>query len=134
MKLEHEQLWQRLVAFQFDEPAAALTFTQRLGRENGWSVGFADQVVDEYRRFLFLAMTSGHEVTPSDEVDQAWHLHLTYSRSYWQELCDQTLGKSLHHGPTRGRKSDGSRYRELYEKTLQSYTSTFEAEPPAEIC
>jgi uncharacterized protein (TIGR04222 family) len=133
MNVEHEQLWQRLTAFQFDDPAAALTFTQRLARENGWSVGFADQVVDEYRRFLFLAITAGHEVTPSDEVDQAWHLHLTYSRSYWQELCDQTLGKPLHHGPTRGSKSDGSKYRQLYQQTLQSYREAFGDEPPVEI-
>jgi uncharacterized protein (TIGR04222 family) len=133
MKPEHAQLWQRLAAFQFDDPAAALTFTQRLARENGWSVGFADDVVGEYRRFLFLAMTAGHEVTPSDEVDQAWHLHLTYSRSYWQELCEQTLGKPVHHGPTRGGKSDGSKYRELYEKTLQSYREAFGQEPPANV-
>jgi uncharacterized protein (TIGR04222 family) len=133
LKPEHEQLWQRLVAFQFDDPAAALTFTQRLARENGWSVGFADQIVDEYRRFLFLAMTAGHEVTPSDEVDQAWHLHLTFSRSYWQELCAETLGTPLHHGPTRGGKSDGSKYRLLYEQTLQSYRETFREEPPVDI-
>lgn len=133
MEPEHEQLWQRLRAFQFDDPAAALTFTQRLARENGWSVGFADQVVDEYRRFLLLAMTAGHEVTPSDEVDQAWHLHLTYSRSYWQELCAETLGTPLHHGPTRGGKSDGSKYRLHYEQTLQSYRGAFGQEPPVEI-
>lgn len=133
MKPEHMKLWQRLVAFQFDDPAAALTFTQRLARENGRTVGFANQVVDEYRRFLFLAMTSEHEVTPSDEVDQAWHLHLTYSRSYWQELCEEILGKPLHHGPTRGGKSDGSKFRQLYVQTLESYRQAFGQEPPQEI-
>ncbi len=42
---------------------------------------------DEYRRFAFLAATAGHPVTPSDAVDQAWHLHLTYSRDYWDRFC-----------------------------------------------
>jgi uncharacterized protein (TIGR04222 family) len=90
-------------------------------------------VVDEYRRFLFLAMTAGHEVTPSDEVDQAWHLHLTDSRSYWQALCEQTLGMPLHHVPTRGGKADGSKYHQLYQQTLQSYREAFGDKPPDEI-
>ncbi|MEK6230809.1 MAG: hypothetical protein N2A42_03075 [Luteolibacter sp.] len=33
----------------------------------------------EYKRFVALAMLAGHPVTPSEEVDQAWHLHLVYT-------------------------------------------------------
>lgn len=126
-------LWRKLEAFELDDPAASLTFTRRLARENGWSHRFARRVVEEYKRFVFLAMTAGHEVTPSDEVDQAWHLHLTYTRSYWGGLCDEVLGRPLHHGPTKGGAQEGDRFEEQYERTLSSYRDAFGEQPPADI-
>jgi hypothetical protein len=122
-----------LSAFNFDDTGDALTFTQRLTRENGWSIGFARRVVGEYRRFLYLALRAGHSVTPSDEVDQAWHLHLVYSRSYWDELCAQVLQHRLHHGPTRGGQAEDDRFLEAYEATRDSYRRCFGSEPPADI-
>lgn len=100
--MPEDELWIRISAFELDDPAAALPFTARLARENGWSRDFARRVVDEYRRFVFLAMKSGHPVTPSEEVDEAWRLHLCYSRSYWDGMCRGVLGRPLHHGPTEG--------------------------------
>jgi hypothetical protein len=130
----HEDLiWARLLAFNFDNTGDALTFTQRLARENGWSIGFARRVVEEYRRFLYLALRAGHSVTPSDEVDQAWHLHLVYSRSYWDELCDQVLQHRLHHGPTRGGRTEDDRFLDAYEATRASYRRCFGSEPPTDI-
>ena len=126
-------LWQRIEAFQLDDPDHELTFSQRLARENDWSHAFALRVIDEYKRFVYLAMTAGHEVTPSDEVDQAWHLHLTYTRSYWGELCGEVLGAPLHHGPTKGGAKEGERFEDQYEQTLQSYRDAFNAEPPTDI-
>ena len=78
-------------------------------------------------------MTAGHEVTPSDEVDQAWHLHLTYTRSYWDGLCDAVLGRALHHGPTKGGQAEGDRFENQYERTLASYRAAFGEEPPEDI-
>lgn len=123
----------RLRAFAFDEPTAALPFSLRLARENGWSQRFTRAVLDEYRRFLYLACTAGHPVTPSDAVDQAWHLHLCYSRSYWDELCGAVLGRPLHHGPTAGGGAESRKYRDWYAATLASYERAFGAAPPAAI-
>lgn len=133
MTQSHSELWRHLEAFELDDPAASLTFTQRLARENGWDAPFARRVVQEYKRFVFLAMTAGHEVTPSDEVDQAWHLHLTYTRSYWGELCGEVLARPLHHGPTRGGKAEGDRFEDQYERTLESYRAAFGEPAPADI-
>jgi uncharacterized protein (TIGR04222 family) len=133
MQATDRDLWRRLEAFELDDPAASLTFTRRLARENGWDVSYATRVVEEYKRFVFLAMTAGHEVTPSDEVDQAWHLHLTYTRSYWGDLCGEVLGRPLHHGPTKGGAKEGQRFEGQYEATLASYRKAFDEEPPADI-
>jgi uncharacterized protein (TIGR04222 family) len=128
-----QQLWERILAHRFDDPAARLTFTGRLARENGWTIGYAVRVVDEYRRFVFLAMTAGHPVTPSEDVDQAWHLHLAYTRDYWGTFCRDVLGEPLHHGPTRGGPSEADRYDHQYRRTLAVYASVFDEPPPADI-
>lgn len=125
--------FQSILAHPLDDPGADLPFSRRLARENGWTVDFAVRVVGEYRRFCFLALAAGHPVTPSDEVDQAWHLHLLYSRDYWQVFCPDVLGTPLHHGPTRGGSAEGARYDEQYRQTLRSYAEWFDAPPPPDI-
>jgi hypothetical protein len=122
-----------LMNMQIEPAGAALSFEARLARENSWSINFANRVMHEYRRFLYLAATSAQPVTPSDEVDQAWHLHLTYSRHYWDVLCRQILRTPLHHGPTAGGATEGARYANQYETTLALYRTTFGKNPPADI-
>jgi uncharacterized protein (TIGR04222 family) len=128
-----QDLWNRVLAHRFDDPAARLTFTGRLARENGWTIGRAVRVVNEYRRFVFLALTAGHPVTPSEDVDQVWHLHLAYTRDYWQTFCGDVLGEPLHHGPTRGGAVEAGRYDHQYRQTLAAYAAVFDAVPPADI-
>jgi hypothetical protein len=77
-----DALWHRLEAFEFSEPYADLTFGDQLARDNGWTLDYTRCVIDEYKRFCYLALRAGHEVMPSDQVDQVWHLHLSYSRNY----------------------------------------------------
>jgi hypothetical protein len=72
-------------------------------------------------------------VTPSEEVDEAWHLHLCYTRSYWDRMCGGILGKPLHHGPTEGGKKEDEKFADWYSRTLESYRSHFGEEPPADI-
>ena len=126
-------LWQRLAAYEIGPPDASLTFAARLARENRWSAAFTERVIREYKRFCWLAVMAGHEVTPSDAVDQAWHLHLTYSRDYWERFCPDVLGTPLHHGPTAGGQVERTRYYDQYARTLQSYEEHFGAVPPADI-
>jgi hypothetical protein len=128
-----DPVWLSLQGYEIGPRNAALTFAARLARENRWSPDFAGRVICEYRRFCFLAVTAGHEVTPSDAVDQAWHLHLTYSRDYWERFCPEVLGMPLHHGPTAGGTVERDRYFEQYAQTLKSYEAAFDETPPADI-
>jgi uncharacterized membrane protein YgcG len=126
-------LWCRIQAFKFDPPDAKLTFAIRLSRETGWTSAFAAQAIQEYRRFLYLAVRAGHPVTPSQEVDEVWHLHLMYTRHYWGVLCRDVLQTDLHHGPSLGGASEHAKYHGLYGRTLDSYARIFGAAPPAEF-
>ena len=128
-----DELLLRLESFEIDEPGIAFPFSARLARENGWSRNFARRVVDEYKRFVWLAMRAGHPVTPSEEVDEAWHLHLCYTRSYWDRMCGGILGKPLHHGPTEGGKTEDEKFAGWYARTLESYRAHFGEEPPADV-
>lgn len=127
-----DPLWRSLSTYEVGPVDADLPFTQRLARENGWSAAHAARVFEEYRRFLYLAVTASHPVTPSDAVDQAWHLHLAYTRDYWERLCPEVLGRSLHHGPTKGGRDEGSRFFEQYALTLRAYETAF-GPAPADI-
>jgi hypothetical protein len=122
-----------LMAMSIGPQDASLSFSRRLALDNDWTVHFSARVEQEYKRFLYLAANCGHAVTPSDEVDQAWHLHLAYSRHYWDVLCGSVLKRPLHHGPTEGGSQENSRYREQYLETLESYRIVFNTEPPSDI-
>jgi hypothetical protein len=125
-------IWSALSHYTFGPADAALSFAERLARENGWSRAEAARVIEEYKRFCFLAVTAGHPVTPSDQVDQVWHLHLTYSRDYWDRFCPDVLGQPLHHGPTAGGSAEQHRYFTQYAETLRSYERVF-GSPPADL-
>lgn len=133
MKPDAQTLLARLEAYSPDDPASAFPFSAKLAKENGWSSDHARRVVAEYKRFAFLAMTADHVVAPSDQVDQAWHLHITYTRSYWEEFCGRVLGRPLHHEPSKGGRPEEHKYRDLYVRTLESYRRAFGEEPPADI-
>lgn len=130
--LADHPVWTALSHYIIGPDDAALPFAVRLARENGWSRAHADRVIGEYRRFCFLAVTCGHVVTPSDAVDQAWHLHLTYTRDYWERFCPDILGRPLHHGPTAGGAAEQHRFFLQYAETLRSYERVF-GMPPADL-
>ena len=117
-----DPLWKKLADFQVDGPDAEYRFATRLAGENGWTPEFTARVLDEYRRFLFLAMRAGHPVAPSDPVDQAWHLHLLYTESYWGELCPNVLGQPFHHGPSKGGRTEDAKFTDWHAAApLDSY-------------
>jgi uncharacterized protein (TIGR04222 family) len=134
MTAKQTALWERIAAFDIDGDAApALPFAARLARENGWSRAFADRAVREYKRFVFLTTTAGRPMCPSEQVDQVWHLHLTYTRSYWQRFCGEVLKCPLHHDPTKGGEAEGRKHWAMYADTLATYAETFGEPPPADL-
>jgi uncharacterized protein (TIGR04222 family) len=126
-------LFAAIQSFPIDDGDSGLTFEARLARDHGWSRGYARRVLAEYRRYLFLAATAGESVCPSEDVDAAWHLHLTYTRSYWARLCGGVLGRPLHHDPTRGGPAEAEKHRRMYERTLRVYREVFGEEPPVDV-
>lgn len=123
----------RIEAFDIDGGPADFSFADRLARDNGWSRAYAERVITEYKRFMLLTVTHGRAVCPSEDVDEAWHLHLTFTRSYWQRFCKETLGTEVHHEPTRGGPAEHAKHVTMYEDTLAAYARAFGTWPPADI-
>lgn len=133
MDEKRRDLYQRIMQFEFDDGPVDLSFAQRLAFENAWSIAFSERVVHEYQRFIFLLASADRPVTPSDQVDQAWHLHLTYTRSYWERLCQDVIGRPLHHTPTRGGSAELHKFDVWYRRALASYRAIFAEPPPSDI-
>jgi hypothetical protein len=124
----HQDLHSQLMALSFDD-----SFLPRLLRETGWTTEQCDRTLQEYRRFLFLHRTTHHTVIPSQMVDKVWHLHLLYTRSYWEDLCHNILKTPLHHQPGSASGDQRHFFHGNYEATLKSYETIFHHAPPADI-
>lgn len=133
MDAQQIKLYQRIQEFSLDEVDAAFPLSQKLARENGWTAQYTQRVMNEFKKFMFLAVFAGHPVTPSEQVDQVWHLYLTYTHSYWNEFCAKVLQKPLHHNPTRGGVSEYQKFYKWYTNTLISYERFFDQPPPSDI-
>lgn len=115
------------------DPRATVDFVGKLATENGWTPERAGTVYAEYLRFLLMAWMSPTMVVPSRDVDQAWHLHLTCTRHYWDVMCGEILRKPLHHDPAMGDDADAARHEDHYGRTLALYAYLFDEEAPADV-
>ncbi|WP_163832079.1 glycine-rich domain-containing protein [Spartinivicinus ruber] len=124
------ELWEKLSNYQVAAPQQQL-FIKKLQMETGWDKGFCLKAVEEYKKFLYLACVSKTPVTPSKVIDNVWHLHLTFSRSYWNDLCDDILQRPIHHDPSE--ESNEALMQDQYQYTLQQYADEFGSEAPADV-
>lgn len=102
---------------------------------NGWSLGFACRIAEEYRKFLVLCSEHPDEpIVPSSFVDDFWHLHILDTQKYMED-CHQYLGYMLHHFPYFGMRGeeDARNLRRAWEKTLAFYKAAFGEEVPADL-
>ena len=123
----------RLIAYRIGPQEIDLTFRNRVAHENGWDTGMAERAIQEYKRFAYLCAHSPTPCTPSMEVDQVWHMHMTYTHDYWGRFCPDLLGYQLHHGPTEGGDDEEEKHVEQYENTLVYYERVFGRPPPGDL-
>ncbi|MET0392244.1 MAG: hypothetical protein ABW019_03845, partial [Chitinophagaceae bacterium] len=130
---EQAALWQRIQEFHPDDPADRVKFSDKLALQNNWSPAYTARVIEEYKKFVFLCCISPTGAAPSQIVDEAWHLHLTYTHNYWKVFCPQVLGRELHHHPSKGGPAEQQRHAGWYAQTLELYRSTFDEPAPEDI-
>ena len=130
MTYTEADLYKRICDFQLDSSSAIFPFSYKLAWEYQWTGIYTYRAIQEYKKFVFLAMVADHIVSPSTTVDRVWHLHLLYTHSYWDEFCGKVLKKPLHHSPSLGGKQEGLKYHHYYQQTLETYQQYFDIPPP----
>lgn len=120
-----------LASFEVTSNGDKEIFWYKLSKENAWSNAFAKQAFLEYKKFLFLVKTTHFRCVPSKIVDKVWHLHMTFTHSYWHELCLNTLRMEIHHNPSSNNKSAINNDLEAYKETLRIYEKTFGYKAPS---
>ena len=119
----NQELWNRILDFDFDYPQSEFGFTTRLAKENYWTQNFTKKAILEYKKFMYLAATSNEMVSPSEIVDIVWHQHLIFTKSY-QKFC-MILGKQIQHIPSTHNKEDFTKFKKAKELTKILYEKTF---------
>ncbi len=126
-------LWQAINAHNLDAADAVSPFSRRLMRETGWTHDFARRAIHEYKAFIYLICTGETMLTPSEAVDEVWHLHLIYTVDYWERFCAQVLKRRIHHSPSAGGEAEDARYGQAYDRTRSLYRTEFGTPPPQDI-
>ncbi|HSC37081.1 MAG TPA: hypothetical protein VLD19_04390, partial [Chitinophagaceae bacterium] len=130
---EHQALWDKIQSFSLDDVKAVVKFSDKLAAKQNWAPPFTQRAIEEYRKFILLCCISEKGASPSHTVDEVWHLHLTYTQSYWVDFCKNTLGRDLHHHPSAGGEGENHKHEEWYKETLAMYETVFGMMPPTDI-
>jgi hypothetical protein len=98
----------------------------------GWTREYADQVCEEYRKFL--ALTRAYPdlaIVPSGPVDKFWHNHILDTQKYGPD-CEEVFGFFLHHFPYFGMRGeeDLANLNASWENTIDAYRRHFGEPPP----
>ncbi len=88
---------------------------------------FAEAIVREAKRMMYLTQVSGEPICPSVEIDDAWHEMILFT-PFYHKFC-QFLGTPyIHHDPTEpepdeisSSHSDSPSGPNLYDRTLANY-------------
>ncbi len=126
------QTWQRVLAYQLGNPEAEprFSFLHKVMRETGWSQRNSEQVILEFRKFLFIRIVTDANVpiVPCLMVDEVWHIAILYNFNY-EAMSMDLLGRMFYHRPV-AKLRDTEAVPELFAATLELYRKYF-GEPPS---
>lgn len=121
----------RILDWAEADPALQRRFHRQLAERTGWRPERCQRAVHEYLRYCVVAAQLGGRAVPSPWVDEVWHLHLIWTRDYWDDFCPQRLGFAFHHQPARGLPGEREALRLGYAETLHAYQALFGTPDPA---
>jgi len=129
MTIEQQKLKEKIDQY-FDKFCNETNYVNRLGQENNWDFIYTIRVIEEYKKFLFVYALDKKPISPPHPIDEAWHIHILYTKKYFEELTP-ILGKVLHHEPESGKKEENeiTKLKNWYDSTINRYRNLFGKEP-----
>ena len=116
---------ERVLSFNIHSNGDSSIFISKLMLEHSWTKSFTLTALSEYKKFIYLLYISKERLSPSKVIDKVWHCHLTFTHSYWNELCRDLLKKDIHHIPSSIDKICKELDTHSYERSLSHYRAEF---------
>jgi hypothetical protein len=125
-----DPLWLKLNVMNAQGLQAFAPMMKMAEQQMGANAEMAQRVIEEYRKFLFLAMRAGHQVIPPGIINDVWMAHIQNAQNYWENL-----GQMISERPaTQGIDAKTfSNMADAWSATLQSYEKIFGMKPPMDI-
>lgn len=105
------RLYDRVKNFQ------SLAAIEYYAREFNLDIAVALEHFEEVVKYLCLSASTTEHLTPSDQLDEAWHAFLIQTRDY--HAFSRKLGHLVHHTTT------GQPRQNAYSKVIEYYRETF---------
>jgi hypothetical protein len=86
-------LWHRLERTQLGT-VLGFDLASAVEAGEGWSWRRSVVAVEEYKRFLYLALVAGREIVPPFDIDTVWRRHVLHRAAY-DRFCRDVFGSSL---------------------------------------
>ena len=125
-----DPLWLKLNLMGTQGAQSMAPFMDLVQKQMGMSSEMSARVIEEYRKFLFLAMRAGHQVIPPGAINDVWMLHMQNAQNYWENL-----GKMIAERPVAS-GIDAKSFAgmgDAWAATLKSYEAIFGTKPPMDI-
>lgn len=115
---------EREAAIKMDNISFGSEFVNILAWEQRIDVEEAIRWIIEYKKFIFLifAFYADRIMSPSEIVDQVWHLHMQFVEDFQRDVCSINV---IHHFPSKGGSAETVKYTNLYAETLETYNKFF---------
>ena len=117
MTKQHD--WANWSQLRVGNPTEQYAFWRTLAQRQGWTLAFAENVFEEYTRFLYLALTSPVPVAPPPPIRAAWDLHRELPS--WRKLAEANEIEQRVSQPASP------------EETRAAYVAAFSTYPPESI-
>jgi hypothetical protein len=125
-----DPLWLKLNLMNADGLQAFAPLMEMMQKQMGQNAEMTQRVIEEYRKFLFLAMRAGHQVIPPGPVNDAWMMHLQNAQNYWESLGQMITERPAAQGFDAKQFSSMA---DTWKMTLESYEKFFGTKPPMDI-
>ena len=148
--MKKNELWLRIKNYHFDhivpvkfkDQLASLftgrnlgtqAFANKMHEKKGWNTKFAYDVIQEYKKFIYLGVISDFVVTPSLVIDEVWHQHILFSAAY-RKFCDEVLEQNFDHYPEIINNADQTGvFQQQWNDTSELYIREFGFSPREDI-
>src|SRR5688500_12592314 len=87
MQLKNHSIWKVINDFSFDVNTKGENLSFKLASAGHWSNSYTEEVIGEYKKFLYLCATTSEVLVPPKAVDMAWTIHMNEFALNYRELC-----------------------------------------------